>query len=108
MPSANSPKAAAFRIFVSYSISTKNRLSVRHALADAIECAECNQISALRTRATRKNSQEFRVECGAARFWFIDSATVHCCGTSNAAASPFCGKSRHTAVLHVGFRCEEK
>lgn len=65
--------------------------------------AECNQIPAARTVQRANSATKLGVECGAARFWFIDSATVHRCGTSNSAASPFCGKSRHTAVLHVGF-----
>jgi hypothetical protein len=56
----------------------------------------------------RKNSQEFALERAAARFWFIDSATVHRCGTGNAAANPFCGKADTQQMLHVGFRCEER
>jgi hypothetical protein len=70
--------------------------------------AQCNEISPARTVQRAKISQEFAVEWAAARFWFIDSATVHRCGTGNAASNPFCGKSRHTALLHVGFWCEER
>jgi hypothetical protein len=70
--------------------------------------AECNQISPKRTVQRAKFHKNLPLSAASARFWFIDSTTVHRCGTGNAALNPFCGKSRHTAVLHVGFWCEER
>jgi hypothetical protein len=55
--------------------------------------AKCNQIPPLRTVQRAKFCETLAVECGAARFWFIEFATVHRCGTGNTARNPFCGKA---------------
>lgn len=64
--------------------------------------AECNQIPAARTVQRANSATKFGVECGAARFWFIESATVHCCGTNDADGNPSCGSAGVQRMLHVG------
>jgi hypothetical protein len=61
-----------------------------------------NENLAARTVQRAKIRDQSGVEYGPARFWFIESATVHCCGTHGLGGNPFCGKADMQRVLHVG------